>query len=62
MHTAKKERKKKYIKEKSRYSDLQLVAADHTPPRQHQKSIFPKSDTFKKGTVHKHRHRPDHRS
>jgi hypothetical protein len=54
-------RKKNYKKEKTSYSDLLLVAADQTPPRQYQKSIFSKSDTSKKGTVHKRRCRPDHR-
>jgi hypothetical protein len=58
MHTT----EKRNTKRKSRYSDLILVAADQTQPRQHQKSILSKSDTFKKETVHKHRHRPDHRS
>jgi hypothetical protein len=39
MHTTKKD------------EDLILVAANQTPPKQHQKSIFSKSDAFKKGTM-----------
>jgi hypothetical protein len=41
--------KKDYIKEKSSYTYVPL-AADQTPPRQHQKFIF--------STMHKRRHRP----
>jgi hypothetical protein len=50
MHTTKKG-KKNYIKEKSRYRDLLLVAANQTPPMQHQKSIS-KSDASKKKIEH----------
>jgi hypothetical protein len=57
MHTAKK-RKKNYEKEKSRCNDLFPETAALTPPRQHQKSSFSKSDASNKGTVHKHRRRP----
>jgi hypothetical protein len=56
MHTAKKE--KKYKKEKPRSSDLFPEIAALTPPRQHQKSTFSKSDASKKETMHKHRRRP----
>jgi hypothetical protein len=61
MHTTKK--KKNYIKEKSCYSDLILVAAVQTPPRQPQKFSFSNSNASKKETVHKGRRRPiiDHR-
>jgi hypothetical protein len=57
MHIAKK-RKKKYKKEKSRFSDLFPETTTLTPPRQHQKSNFSKNDAFKKGTVHMRRRRP----
>jgi hypothetical protein len=62
MHIAKKQ-KKKYKKEKSRYSYLFLIAAEQTPPRKHQKFAFSNSDASKKETVHKRCHRPiiDHR-
>jgi hypothetical protein len=56
MHTAKK-KKKNYRKRKARYSDKFLVAVALTPPRQYQKSNIFKSDAFKKGTMHKLRHR-----
>jgi hypothetical protein len=54
--------KKNYKKEKSWYSDLFVVAVDLTPPRQHHKSISSKIDASKKETVHKRRHRHEHRS
>jgi hypothetical protein len=50
--------KKKYKKEKSRFSDLFPKTTTLTPPRQHQKSNFFKNDAFKKGTVHMRRRRP----
>jgi hypothetical protein len=50
-------RKKNYI-EISCYSDIFLETAALTPPRQHQKSSFSKSDAFKKGIVHKRCRRP----
>jgi hypothetical protein len=50
-------KKKNYIKEKFRYSDLILVAILQTPPRQPQKFRFSNSDAFKKETVHKSRRR-----
>jgi hypothetical protein len=46
------------IKEKSRYSDLFLLAVVLTPPRKHQKSSFSKSDDSKKKTMHTHRPHP----
>jgi hypothetical protein len=46
-------KKKKYKKEKSRYSDQFLGVATLTPPRQHQMSDFSKSGASKKETVHK---------
>jgi hypothetical protein len=52
-------KKEELQKEKSHCSDLFLVGADQTPPRQHPKFIFSKSDASKKGRVHKHRHCPD---
>jgi hypothetical protein len=55
---AQSQKNKNYIKEKSRYNDQFLVAAALTPPIQHQKSSFSKSDTSKKEMVHKHHHRP----
>jgi hypothetical protein len=58
MHTAKKEKEELQKKEKSRNRDKFLVAATLTTPRQHQKSNISKNDAFKKGTVHKHSHRP----
>jgi hypothetical protein len=57
MHTAKK-KEKELRKEKSRCSELFLVAAVLTQPIQHQKSSFSKSDASKKEMVHKHHHRP----
>jgi hypothetical protein len=57
MHTTKKG-KKNYKQEKSRFSGQFLVAAPLTPPIQHQKSSFSKSDASKKETVHKHHRRP----
>jgi hypothetical protein len=38
------QKNKEELQKKSRYSDLFIVAADQTPPGQHQKSIFSKSD------------------
>jgi hypothetical protein len=59
MHTTRKmKKKKKYKKEKSLYSDQFLVATVQTLPKQHQKSIFSKSDASNKETMHKRRHRP----
>jgi hypothetical protein len=58
MHTAKNRRRITKKKEKSRFSDLFPRAATLTPPRQHQKSSFSKSDASKKETVHKRRRRP----
>ena len=57
MHTPKK-RNKKYVKEKSCYSDPLLEIAVLTPPRKHQKSSFSISDAFKKETVHRSRRYP----
>jgi hypothetical protein len=57
MHTAKKA-KKKLRKQKTRYGIPALAAIIHPPPRQHLNSKLSKSDTSKKGTVHKCRHRP----
>jgi hypothetical protein len=57
MHTAKKA-KKKLRKQKTRYGILALAATTHPPPRQHMNSKLLKSDTSKKGTVHKCRHHP----
>jgi hypothetical protein len=45
-------------KEKSRYSNLFLETTALTPPKQHQKFNFSKSDASKKETVHKRRRRP----
>jgi hypothetical protein len=45
-------------KKKSHYSDLFLIAAIQTPPRQHQKSSFSNRDALKKETLHKHHHHP----
>jgi hypothetical protein len=44
VHTTKKKEKKNYRKEKSRYSDSLFML--QTPPRQHYKSIFSKSDVI----------------
>jgi hypothetical protein len=57
MHITKKRKKNYKKKEKSHYSDLFFKTALLTPPRQHQKFSFSKSDVSKKGTVQKrHRH------
>jgi hypothetical protein len=57
MHIAKK--KKNYKKEEnSRYINLFLEKAVLTPPRQHQKRSFYKSDASKKETKHKRRRCP----
>ena len=53
MHTA--QNKKKNYEKKSRYSDLFLVTADLTPPKQYKKSSFSRSDVSKKGTMLKRR-------
>jgi hypothetical protein len=52
------ERKKNYKKRNSRCSNIFPETAALTPPIQHQKSNFSKSDASKKGTVHKRRRRP----
>jgi hypothetical protein len=57
MHTTEK-RKKNYKKEKSRYSDLFPEITALTPPGQHQKASFSKSEASKKGIVHKLRRCP----
>jgi hypothetical protein len=54
MHTTKKRKKK--LRKKIRYSVLALATTIHPPPRQHLNSRLSKSDTSKKGTVHKHHH------
>jgi hypothetical protein len=55
--------KEELQKRKSRYSDLFLVTAAQTPPRQHQKFSISNSNASKKETMHKLRRRPiiDHR-
>jgi hypothetical protein len=57
MHIANK-RKKNYKNKKSRYNDQFLVTAVLTPPKQHQKFSFSKSDASRKKAVHKHHHHP----
>jgi hypothetical protein len=56
MYTAKE--KRKITEKKFRYSDQFFVAAALTPPIQHKKSSFSKSDASKKETVHKRCCRP----
>jgi hypothetical protein len=45
-------------KEKSRYNDVFLETTTLTPPKQHLKFNFSKSDASKNGTEHKHHRRP----
>jgi hypothetical protein len=45
-------------RKKSRYNDLFLKTTALTPPKQHPKFNFSKSDASKKGTEHKHHRRP----
>jgi hypothetical protein len=58
MMDAHSQKKKEIItkkEEKSHYSYLFLETTLLTPPRQHQEFSFSKSDTSKKGTMHKRR-------
>jgi hypothetical protein len=48
---------KKLKKEKSHYN-VPVLAAAETPPRQHIKSRFSKTEVSKKETMHKQHHRP----
>jgi hypothetical protein len=56
MHTAKK-KKEELLKKSHHHIDLFPETMVLTPPGQHQKSSFSKSNASKKGTVHKHRRR-----
>jgi hypothetical protein len=60
-YNQKRKEKKRTSEKKSCYNDLFFVAADQTTPKQHQKSIFFKSDTSKRETIHKCQHLRDHR-
>jgi hypothetical protein len=58
MQTTLNQKEEEKKEEKSRYNDLFLVAIVQTPPRQHPKFKFSKSDASKKEAVHKHHSRP----